>query len=1100
MKQSSMWDYLPAPPAKIALPTLTQPMQEPPQDYNNAMPRAFLNSVIAPKQEIDAVENTPMSEEKIEGTMTETSTEKNAPRSSNLLSGLLNADEPTEELPKEEPEPVFKHHVADPEFVKSLKVGDLLDVKCLEDYYWYNSQVLGFEDGWILITFRGFSKKYDRYYSLDQWDCLAPEGTYAPKFDPTIHRPQKALRAPSSELAEAMALKEKQKREKSPTATTTTAKKRVSVKKEKKEKTTTVKKSRSAPMDPNNDQPPTKVSKINDYFGAIESAPQTSHNSMPPMPGISYPMVIPPSPESKAPSLELTTPSMAPSPNTTTQSIALSPNTTTQSIIASPDISSPSADPLPSVRYPKAITEAVKPVAEKSEPEEPYVYKGKLISELIEAMTNAAIKRTAALAAAPLKCTTDRELCELCLELEDEELTNLVYCDGPCQRVFHQGCLGIDATTDLSSTDPFYCDSCTAKEADCFLCGATGTINEDVICCNMKSCGRFYHVTCLVSNSLTKIFANGNFTCPAHCCATCDFKGKLFGCMLCPRSYHPQCVPPSARYNNVALICGKHNRSRPLPKVPDYHITLDGELILRDGKIRFPELYIPKTVPAFEDDIDKNHFRLGSHILDEYSTQVQHRPPKYQKLRKNKYLFKPPKNPDLEDMPMCICKDKCGDDCINRVSFVECVGSGRDGIFGKTKRERMFNCNVGPGCGNRAMQEANIPATKIIPCGSKGFGLKTLVPIKAGELVIEYVGEVITEEMKKQRLNELQDINWYIMQLTHNEFLDGRYKGSESRFINHSCEPNCHLLKWDVGEHKRIAITALRDIEAEEELSYDYQMETTAAAAFTCYCGAPSCRGTMAPDNFNKPKGEKVKKADKKPVKKAKKSRRKLKTEASGAQPAMASSPVVDERMDSIDASTATSPADEGTEDVNMSAQGQAEDDATQALSTLSLATTTQHVDQLKAWAKTLISTTVTAEVILQMTQAPTNKMPTSSPPELLPSQALYAMQTTPALPSELLPSQPLFTMQTTPAPCRAPQDPAVMCANTLTMTEVLTEDDPMGETSEASATEDTISEVSPSKTMEGSPLRMVALDDLSNPLLQATEQETIENAVRNCI
>lgn len=40
------------------------------------------------------------------------------------------------------------------------------------------------------------------------------------------------------------------------------------------------------------------------------------------------------------------------------------------------------------------------------------------------------------------------------------------------------------------------------------------------------------------------------------------------------------------------------------------------------------------------------------------------------------------------------------------------------------------------------------------------------------------------------------------------------------RYINHSCEPNCESRIVDGG---RVAIVALRDIVAGEELFYDYQ-------------------------------------------------------------------------------------------------------------------------------------------------------------------------------------------------------------------------------------------------------------------------------------
>lgn len=129
--------------------------------------------------------------------------------------------------------------------------------------------------------------------------------------------------------------------------------------------------------------------------------------------------------------------------------------------------------------------------------------------------------------------------------------------------------------------------------------------------------------------------------------------------------------------------------------------------------------------------------------------------------------------------------------------------------------------------------------------------------IEAFSLVMEYVGEVIDNaevhrRMEAQRVNTPQDKDFYIMELDNGMFVDGKFKGSTSRYINHSCDPNCELQRWVVKGYPRIGIFALRDICAGEPLSYDYQFDTNEAEAFKCYCGADKCRGTMAPKKKKK--------------------------------------------------------------------------------------------------------------------------------------------------------------------------------------------------------------------------------------------------------
>jgi SET domain-containing protein len=51
-------------------------------------------------------------------------------------------------------------------------------------------------------------------------------------------------------------------------------------------------------------------------------------------------------------------------------------------------------------------------------------------------------------------------------------------------------------------------------------------------------------------------------------------------------------------------------------------------------------------------------------------------------------------------------------------------------------------------------------------------------------------------------------------------------RGSMARFVNHSCEPNCRMIKWTVGDKPRMALFAGdRGIMTGDELTYDYNFE-----------------------------------------------------------------------------------------------------------------------------------------------------------------------------------------------------------------------------------------------------------------------------------
>jgi SET domain-containing protein len=77
-------------------------------------------------------------------------------------------------------------------------------------------------------------------------------------------------------------------------------------------------------------------------------------------------------------------------------------------------------------------------------------------------------------------------------------------------------------------------------------------------------------------------------------------------------------------------------------------------------------------------------------------------------------------------------------------------------------------------------------------------------------------------------------------------------------YINHSCDPNCETFI----PRGHIWIDALRDIEAGEELTYDYMYDMDKSYTdddlfnlYGCKCGAEKCRGTIVYTK-RRPKGE----------------------------------------------------------------------------------------------------------------------------------------------------------------------------------------------------------------------------------------------------
>jgi hypothetical protein len=67
-------------------------------------------------------------------------------------------------------------------------------------------------------------------------------------------------------------------------------------------------------------------------------------------------------------------------------------------------------------------------------------------------------------------------------------------------------------------------------------------------------------------------------------------------------------------------------------------------------------------------------------------------------------------------------------------------------------------------------------------------------------------------------------------------------QGNPARFINHSCDPNCETQKWLARGELAIGLFALTDIEAGQELTFDYNFERYGDKPMRCYCAAARCR------------------------------------------------------------------------------------------------------------------------------------------------------------------------------------------------------------------------------------------------------------------
>jgi len=131
-----------------------------------------------------------------------------------------------------------------------------------------------------------------------------------------------------------------------------------------------------------------------------------------------------------------------------------------------------------------------------------------------------------------------------------------------------------------------------------------------------------------------------------------------------------------------------------------------------------------------------------------------------------------------------------------------------------------------------------------------GWGAFATRPIDRGAWIVEYVGERITEAEFRRRdpaRGPGETHHTVFFEVAPNVVIDAGVAGNDSRFINHSCDPNCEIRI----EEGRVHIYARREIRTGEELCFDYAYvreehhTPVMLAAHACHCGSANCRGTL---------------------------------------------------------------------------------------------------------------------------------------------------------------------------------------------------------------------------------------------------------------
>ncbi|XP_060542463.1 histone-lysine N-methyltransferase NSD2 [Pantherophis guttatus] len=526
------------------------------------------------------------------------------------------------------------------------------------------------------------------------------------------------------------------------------------------------------------------------------------------------------------------------------------------------------------------------------------------------------------------ECTSGVHTCFVCKEKQLEIKRCIV---SHCGKFYHEACVKKFPLTIVENRGfrcPLHsCESChvanpsnpkvsKGKMIRCVRCPVAYHVGDN---CVAAGCAMLSSSSIVCTNHFTATKGKSHH---AHVnvswCFVCSKGGSLLCCESCPAAFHPDCLniemPDGSWFCNdckagkkihfqdiiwvklgnyrwwPAEVC--HPKNVP-PNIQKMKHEIGEFPVFFFGSKDYYWTHQARVFPYMEGDrgsryqaikgigkVFKNalqdaetRFREIKFQREAKETQENERkPPPYKHIKVNKPFGKVQiYTADISEIPKCNCKpsdeNPCGLDseCLNRMLMYEC---------------HPQVCPAGERCQNQCFTKRQYPETKTIRTEGKGWGLVAKRDIKKGEFVNEYVGEVIDEGECMARIkyaHENDITHFYMLTIDKDRIIDAGPKGNYSRFMNHSCQPNCETLKWTVHGDTRVGLFAVCDIPAGTELTFNYNLDCLGNEKTACKCGAPNCSGFLGdrPKNSSSSASEEKGKKTKRRAR-----RRKTKSEA----------------------------------------------------------------------------------------------------------------------------------------------------------------------------------------------------------------------------
>ncbi|KAK4479452.1 hypothetical protein RD792_014966 [Penstemon davidsonii] len=363
---------------------------------------------------------------------------------------------------------------------------------------------------------------------------------------------------------------------------------------------------------------------------------------------------------------------------------------------------------------------------------------------------------------------------------------------------------------------------------------------EEEILCSVRGCRGVFHLTC--AKESLDFSSSHPFKCPQHACFLCKQKNHMWRCVRCPMASHDKCAP----FPEHVI----HFPDRPGEAICWRHPT--------DWRLEKKHIFSLLPLPYNEEE-----FKIDVNWRDQAETKWDVH--SYVQINRNMYLIKRKRNNVDTDTGCTNCSStQCSDGCECSVSSIlemelnkfprfsvsaaqklaVALKSVQTDPFRKRKKFRLSRYFLLSECSPYfwlLCPAANNTMYVDYQTELCGWGVVAAESICKGDFIIEYVGEVIDDAICEGRLWDMKDHdakNFYMCEINKNFVIDATFKGNSSRFLNHSCAPNCKLEKCtedsgfifvtllpkrQVEGETRVGVFASRSIEVGEPLTYDYR-------------------------------------------------------------------------------------------------------------------------------------------------------------------------------------------------------------------------------------------------------------------------------------